>query len=71
MIERMFQATRISRERLFHFQTLRQVFNGINDMGDIVGFYSDGTNKHGLLVAPHDIAKLVGIMDHHAVMLQA
>ena len=42
------------------------VFNGINDKGDIVGFYSDGTNTHGLLATPHDIAKLVGIMDHHA-----
>jgi hypothetical protein len=41
-------------------------FNGINDKGDIVGFYStaDG-NTHGLLVTPHDIVKLVGLMDHH------
>jgi hypothetical protein len=43
------------------------VLNGINDEGEIVGFYStaDG-NTHGLLATPHDIVKLVGIMDHHA-----
>ena len=45
-------------------------FNGINDKGDIVGFYSDAatpSNTHGLLVTPHDIVNLVGVMDHHAV----
>jgi hypothetical protein len=46
------------------------VFNGINDKGDIVGFYTDmAGNTHGLLATPHDIVKLVGVMDHHAVTL--
>jgi hypothetical protein len=41
------------------------LFNGINDKGDIVGFYTDAAgNTHGLLATPHDIAKLVGVMDH-------
>ena len=47
-------------------------FNGINDKGDIVGFYADAatpSNTHGLLVTPHDMVKLVGVMDHHAVTL--
>jgi hypothetical protein len=44
--------------------------NGINDKGDIVGFYLDSSgNTHGLLATPHDIVKLVGVMDHHAVTL--
>jgi hypothetical protein len=44
------------------------LFNGINDKGDIVGFYADAAgNTHGLLATPHDIVKLVGVtMDHHA-----
>ena len=42
--------------------------NGINDKGDIVGFYSDAAgNTHGLLATPHDMVKLVGVMDHHLV----
>jgi hypothetical protein len=41
--------------------------NGINDKGDIVGFYTDAAgDTHGLLATPHDIVKLVGVMDHHA-----
>jgi hypothetical protein len=44
------------------------LFNGINDKGDIVGFYTDAAgNTHGLLASPHDIVKLVGVMDHHAI----
>jgi hypothetical protein len=44
------------------------LFNGINDKGDIVGFYTDAAgNTHGLLASPHDIVKLVGVMDHHAM----
>jgi hypothetical protein len=41
--------------------------NGINDEGEIVGFYStaDG-NTHGLLATPHDIVKLIGVMEHPA-----
>jgi hypothetical protein len=26
--------------------------NGINDLGDLVGFYSDGTNVNGFLATP-------------------
>lgn len=32
------------------------LFNGINDKGDIVGFYQDATgNTHGLLATPHEM----------------
>ena len=47
------------------------VFNGINDKGDIVGFYSDAAgNTHGLLAAPADdtVAKaeaVVGLLRQH------
>jgi len=42
------------------------VFNGINDKGDIVGFYTDAAgNTHGLLATPDSVAKLVGVVDHH------
>ena len=42
------------------------IFNGINDKGDVVGFYTDAAgNTHGLLATPHDLVKMVGIMDHH------
>jgi hypothetical protein len=44
------------------------VFNGINDKGDIVGFYTDmAGNTHGLLATPDATVKLVGIIDHHAM----
>jgi hypothetical protein len=46
------------------------VFNGINNKGDIVGFYVDAAgNTDGLLTTPDTIVKLVGVMDHHAVTL--
>jgi hypothetical protein len=48
------------------------VFNGINDKGDIVGFYTDSMgNTHGLLVEPHirgDLAELVGISNMNTTL---
>jgi len=44
------------------------LFNGINDRGDIVGFYTDAAgNTHGLLATPEETdLKLVGIPEHHS-----
>jgi len=34
------------------FNVTGTTINGINDLGDLVGFYSDGTNVNGLLATP-------------------
>lgn len=43
------------------------VFNGINDKGEIVGFYADAAgNTNGLLAVPNDDDKSVDDFHHHA-----
>ena len=37
---------------MFAFGVNGTTVNGINDQGDLVGFYSDGTNVNGFLAAP-------------------
>jgi hypothetical protein len=43
--------------------------NGINDLGQLVGFYSDGTNVHGLLATPTPEPASLGLFSIGAAVL--
>ena len=51
------------------FDITNTIVNGINDAGDLVGFYSDGTNVNGFLATPVPEPASLGLAGFAAIAL--